>query len=128
MCGTELLSLLPEGLLVEFDAGVALAWLALFETFEPPCPEPPPFPPEVLEELPVSEPLVLEEELGATGMVDSAVPLEPEELGLLLLPPPPTPGSADPYWSCEGELAPAVGASTAAKRAITAIAAMNLGM
>lgn len=132
MCGTELLELLP-GVLVGFAVEAVLACPAFpcEPPLEPLCPEPPPFPPEAVEEeLPLPEPplCVLEEELGATGIVEEGVPLEPDELGLLLPPPPPTPGSADPYWSWEGEVAPAVGTSTAAKSAITAIAATNRGM
>jgi len=132
MWGTELLALVPEELFGEPVAGPPLLASALFcEAFGPLCPEPPPFPPDEVEDPP--EPLVWvleeeEEELGATGIVDWGVPLEPEELGLLLLPPPPTPGSAEPYWSWEGELAPAVGGSTAAKSAITEIATTNRGV
>ena len=86
---------------------------------------PPPFPPEEVD----LEPLfcALDDEFGATGIVGCPVPLGLDVLGL---PPPlpPTPGRADPYWSCDGEVAPAVGASTPANSAITASAIANRGI
>jgi hypothetical protein len=128
MCGTELLAGVPVLVFVLAPVGVAFAWLLFCEAFEPPCEDPPPFPPEAVEALPVSEPLVwvLDEELGATGMVDCA--LELDELGLPPPLPPPTPGSADPYWSWEGDEAPAVGARTARKSAITETAIASRGV
>jgi hypothetical protein len=117
---------------LRLSPGFADAWSPWCDEppFEPPCEDPPALPPEPVASEPVaSEPVDDELELGATGIVDSAVPLGVlDVLGLPLGFPPPTPGRADPYWSCEGELAPAVGAHTAAKSAITATAIANRGM
>jgi len=107
--------------------GFAAAWSPWWDEppCEPACEDPPALPSEPV----ASEPVDDELELGATGIVDSAVPLGVfDVLGLPLPFPPPTPGRADPYWSCEGELAPAVGTHTAAKSAITATAIANRGM
>src|SRR3954454_13112874 len=93
ICGTEwpvFCALVGE---LRPSPGFAAAWswlLPLLEPpFEPACEDPPP--PE-LEEEPVGSELVVgvvvgavDDELGATGMVDSAVPLELDVLGL---PPP----------------------------------------
>jgi hypothetical protein len=57
-----------------------------------------------------------DEESGATGIFVWEPPLE-----LLLLPPFPPPGSAEPYWSPAGEFASATGAAISPTTATQAI-------
>ena len=122
-----------------FPAAAGLASLLSFwePPFESAWADPPVLPPELdSAEAPVGSELVVgvvDDELGATGIVvswtvDPALPLGLlDVLGVPLPFPLPAPGMADPYWSWEGEVAAAVGASGAATSAITASAVASRG-